>query len=116
MVVHASMIQDRLDKIEAKVQGASNIPEETKAQLLGLLEDLKKEVQSLPAAHDEKAEAIAHYTDVSTDEITRPGKQPGQVDAALEGLTGSVSGFETTHPKLTQIVNQLAVTLSSVGI
>ena len=41
------MIQDRLDKIEAKVQDAPNIPAETKAQLLSLLEDLKKEMAAL---------------------------------------------------------------------
>jgi hypothetical protein len=110
------MIQDRVDQIEAKVQGAPNIPAETKTQLLALLEDLKKEVEVLARTHDERAQAIAHYTDVTTQEVTRAQKEPGQVDAALEGLTGSVSGFETTHPKLTQIVNRLAVTLSSVGI
>ena len=110
------MIQDRLDKIEAEVQQAGNIPEETRTQLLGLLEDLKKEVAALSGTHDEKARAIAHFTDVSTREATRAEKQPERVDAALEGLTGSVSGFETTHPRLTQIVNRLAVTLSGVGI
>lgn len=110
------MIQERLDKIEAKVQGASNIPDETKTQLLSLLGDLKKEVEALGRTHDEKARAIAHYTDVSTSEATREGKEPELVDAALEGLTGSVSGFESTHPKLTQIVNRLAAALSNVGI
>jgi hypothetical protein len=110
------MIQDRLDQIEAKVQGASNIPDDTKAQLLALLEDLKKEMLAFAGTHDEKAQAIAHYTDVTTQEVTRAQQEPGQVDAALEGLTGSVSGFETTHPRLTQIVNRLADTLSSMGI
>src|SRR5580692_2900446 len=110
------MIQDRLDKIEAKVQSASNIPDDTKTQLLGLLGDLKKEMEGLAKTHDENARAIAHFTDVSTQEVTRAEKAPESVDAALEGLTGSVSGFETTHPRLTQIVNRLAVTLSSVGI
>jgi hypothetical protein len=110
------MIQDRLDQIEAKVQAASNIPDDTKTQLLALLGDLKKEMQGLGATHDEKAQAIAHFTDITTREATREEKEPERMDAALEGLTGSVSGFETTHPKLTQIVNRLAVTLSSVGI
>ena len=110
------MIQDRLDKIEAKVQSASNIPDDTKTQLLHILQDLKSEVAALATTHGEQAQNIAHFTDVSTHEATRPEKEPELVDAALEGLTGSVSGFETTHPKLTQIVNRLAVTLSSVGI
>lgn len=87
------MIRNRLDEIEAKVQGASNIPEDTRAQLLTLLGDLKTEAVKLAETHDEKT-----------------------VDAALEGLTTPVSDFETTHPKLTQLVNRLADMLSSVGI
>ncbi len=110
------MIDDRLEQIEAKLQAASNIPDETKTQLLALIADLKKEVGALAGTHQAQAQAIAHYADVTTQEVTRPGNEPEKVGAALEGLTGSVSGFETTHPKLTQIVNRLAVTLSSVGI
>jgi hypothetical protein len=110
------MIQDRLDKIEAKVQGASNIPDDTKTQLLALLADLKAEVNALATTHDENAREIARFADLSTQEATRPEKEPAEVDAALEKLTGSVSGFETTHPKLAQIVNRLAVMLSGGGI
>jgi hypothetical protein len=110
------MIQDSLDKIEASVQGASNIPDDTKTQLLGLLAELKTEVSALAATHGENARDIALLAGASAHEATREGKEPGEVDAALEKLTGSVSGFETTHPRLAQIVNRLAVTLSGVGI
>ena|ERR1700677_1282336 len=110
------MIQDRLEKIEAKVQGAPNIPDDTKTQLLSLLGDLKTEIAALAQTHDENAQSIAHFTDVSTQEVTNAEKQPEKVDAALEGLAGSVTGFETTHPRLAQIVNRLAAALSSVGI
>lgn len=87
------MIRNRLDEIEAKVQGASNIPDDTKSQLLALLEDLKSEATKLAETHDEQT-----------------------VDAALEGLSGPVNDFESTHPRLTQLVNRLADMLSSVGI
>ena len=90
------MIQDHLDKIEARVQGASNIPEETKTELLGLIAELKTEAGGLPAAED--------------------GQAPVDADNAVEKLTGSVSEFETSHPKLAQLINRLAVTLSGVGI
>ncbi len=110
------MIQDRLDQIEAKVQGASNIPDDTKAQLLSLIGDLKTEVVALAATHGDEAEAITHYTHATAEEATGAGKEPEKMDAALTGLAGSVSGFEATHPRLTQIVNRLADTLSNVGI
>lgn len=110
------MIQDRLDKIEAKVQSAQNIPGNTKTELLNLLAGLKREIATLSQTHGEDARSIARFTDISTLEATRAGKKPQLVNAALQGLTFSVEGFETTHPALTQMVNRLAVLLSNMGI
>ena len=118
LICEVNMIQDRLDQIETTVQGASNIPDDAKAQLLSLIGDLKKEVVALAATHSDEAEAIARHTESTTLEATATGegKEPEKMDAALTGLTGSVSGFEATHPRLTQLVNRLADTLSNVGI
>lgn len=82
-------MNDRLDKIEAQIQGASNIPEETKSELLQLVQELRTEA----ASHAEETQNMA-----------------------LEGLSGPVGELETAHPRLMQIVNRLASALSSVGI
>lgn len=110
------MIQDRLDNITAKVQDAQNIPDSTRTELLNLLAGLKSEIAALSQTHDEDARSIARFTDVSTHEATRVEKKPQLVNAALQGLTSSVEGFETSHPALTQTVNRLAVLLSNMGI
>ena len=65
------MIQDRIDKIEATVTQAANLPGETRQELLKLLAELKAEVAPLTATHDEDASSIARFTDASVHEATR---------------------------------------------
>jgi hypothetical protein len=110
------MIQDRIAKIEATLQSAGNLPPETRAELLKLLAELKAEVGSLPHTHDEDAKSIAHFAGASVHEATRLARKPDQADAALRGLQASVEGFEVSHPRLVEIVNRIAVTLSNMGI
>ena len=110
------MIQDRIAKIEATLQSAGNLPDETRAELLDLLADLKAEVAALPATHGEDAQSIARFADASVHEATRHARKPDQTDAALKGLTASVEGFEASHPRLVEIVNRIAVALSNMGI
>ncbi len=110
------MIQDRIDKIETAVHGADKLPAETKQELLALLAELKAEVAPLTATHGEDADSIARFADVSVYEATRSAKKPDQAAAAVTGLSASVVGFEASHPRLVQIVDRLATTLSNMGI
>ena len=110
------MIQDRINKIETAVHGAANLPAETKQQLLALLSELKAEVAPLNDTHGEDAASIARFTDASVHEATRSERKPEQAAAAVSGLSASVVGFETSHPRLVQIVDRLANTLSNIGI
>jgi hypothetical protein len=110
------MIQDRIEKIAADIQGTQNIPDEKKAELLNLLSGLKTEIEALSKTHGEDARSITGFADVSTSEATREGKKPQLISASLDGLTSSVEGFEVSHPRLTQLVNRLAVILSDMGI
>ncbi len=110
------MIQDRIDKIETTVRSATNLPDETKQQLLALLVELKAEVSPLTETHGEDAASIARFADASVHEATRSERKPDQTAAALSGLNASVQGFEASHPQLVQIVDRIAVTLSNMGI
>ena len=110
------MIQDRIDKIETAVHGAANLPDETKQELLALLSELKAEVAPLHDTHGEDAASIARFADASVHEATRSEKKHDQAAAAVTGLSASVVGFEASHPRLVQIVDRLANTLSNMGI
>ena len=110
------MIEDRIQKIEARLQESANIPEPARAELLKLLAALKDEVGTLAKNHEEDAHSIAGFVDASAHEATRAEKKPKLVEASLNGLTASVEAFEASHPKLAEVVNQIAVRLSNMGI
>ena len=110
------MIEDRIQKIEARLQESANIPEPARAELLKLLAALKDEVGTLTKNYEEDARSIAGFVDASAHEATRAEKKPKQVEASLNGLTASVEAFEASHPKLAELVNQIAVRLSNMGI
>lgn len=110
------MIHDRIEKIEATLNTAANLSPDTRAELLRLLAELKSEVAPLTSTHDEDAESIAHFAGASVHEATRAARKPDQADAALKGLTASVEGFEASHPRLVEVVNRIALTLSNMGI
>lgn len=110
------MIHDRIAKIEATLASAENLSEATRAELLRLLADLKAEVAALPETLGEDAQSIAHFASASVHEATRGTRKPDQADAALKGLKASVEGFEVSHPRLVEVVNRIAITLSNMGI
>ena len=110
------MIEDRIQKIEARLKESANIPEPNKAELLKLLAAFKDEVGTLTQSHEEDARSIAKFMDASAHEATRARKET-QTDGSLpNGLSASVEAFEASHPKLAEVVNQIAIALSNMGI
>ncbi len=110
------MTEDTLNEIEAKIRGADNISQDRKRELLQLLGTLKAEVGKLSKTHDEQAQSIAGFAQLSTYEATRTKQNPQSLHHSLEGLRSSVEGIEKSHPKLAQIVNNISNTLSNLGI
>jgi Domain of unknown function (DUF4404) len=110
------MIEDRIQKIEARLKESANIPEAARTELLKLLAALKDEVSTLAKSHEEDARSIARFVDASAHEATRAEKKPKLIEAALNGLTASAESFEASHPKLAEVVNQIAVVLSNMGL
>ena len=110
------MIEETIGKIEARIKSGETISPERKEELLQLLGTLKSEMATLSDTHDEQAQSIASFTDVSTREATRAQQNPQLLKLSLEGLGQSVEGFEKSHPRLVQIVNTISNTLSNLGI
>lgn len=110
------MIEDHIQRIETQLKESANIPEASRAELLKLLAALKDEVGTLARSHEEDARSIAKFVDASAHEATRAEKKPKLFEAALDGLTASVEAIETSHPKLAEVVNQIAVRLSNMGL
>ncbi len=110
------MIEDRLKKIEEQIGSAVNIPAETRTELLHLLASLRSEIAALPSTNEDEARSIATFAEASAHEATRSARKPQLLEAALNGLTGSVEEFETSHPDLAAVLNRLAAVLSNMGI
>ena len=110
------MMEERMRKIEARIQQAPGLPETEREKLLQLVATLREEVDALAKSHEEDAHSITHFLDASTHEASRAAKRPKLLEAAGQGLTASVEDFERSHPKLFETVNQAAVVLANMGL
>jgi hypothetical protein len=110
------MLQDTISKIEERIQNSGAVKEDSRAELLNLLGELKSEIATLARTHEEQARSIAGFTEVSAHEATREIKNPELVNLSVTGLSSSVSEFEKTHPQLVALVNRICTTLSNMGI
>ncbi len=110
------MAEETISKLEARIKEAKSLDEEKKSELLGLLSTLKVEVSELSKTHAEHTRSITGFTEVSIHEATREVKNPQLLKLSLQGLSTSVDGIESSHPKLVGIVNSICHILSNVGI
>ena len=98
------MNESNLSEIEAKIRAADNINDDRKRELLQSLSTLKAEVAKLSRTHDEEAQSIAGFAQLSAHEATRQQQNPESLQHSLEGLRSSVEGFEkynTSAPLVT---------------
>ena len=110
------MIENTLAKIEARLGRTGVLTKEQRAELLALLSILKAEIGEFSKTHSEQAQSITAFTDVSTHEATRRERDPQLLRLSLDGLSASAQGFETSHPKLVEIVNAISLMLSNSGV
>ncbi len=110
------MIDETIKQIEARIHGSESLRPERRAELLALLATLKAEAGELAKTHNEQAQSIVAFAQLSTQEAMRAEQDPQLLNLSTEGLRKSVAKLESSHPKLAQIVNSISTTLSSSGI
>jgi len=110
------MIEDTLAKMEKAIRQAGSADPKHRKELIRLLEALKAELGALSSAHGEKAHSIAGFAEVAAYEAARHGRSVELIEIASEGLSASVADFETTHPQLTVVVNEICTLLAGLGI
>ena len=91
------MIEKLISDIEAKLH-SENVSPAGKSELLQLLAQLKARVAALEKTSDAAQEKLK------------------SIKSPVEELRSSVEGFEQSHPKLFQAVNNISSTLSNLGI
>ncbi len=110
------MIQETLLQIKKKIEKTESVKEENKKELLDLLAVLQSEIDQLSKIDQDRAESIIGFASASAHEATRKEKNPNLQKMSLDGLQASVHGFESSHPKLVEIVNAISNALSNLGI
>lgn len=110
------MIDDTIQRIEARLRSAENMPEATRADLLNLLATLRQEVTGLPPSKTRQAENIARAADISTAQAVAETRNDESYQGSVNDLANSVREFEGSHPRLVQIVNNIANVLAGLGI
>lgn len=110
------MINETILRIEQDIRTNKTLSEERKNELLGLVAQLKTEIENLEDECHEDAKSIARYTESSLHEAIREHKNPELLKHSLEGMSLSVRQFEASHPTLVGVINSIGRTLSNIGI
>lgn len=110
------MIGETLDEIESRLRGVGSIDAGKREELLGLLTELKSEVAELSKTRADHATSITSFAHVSAHEATRTDGNPQLLDLAVRGLSSSAEEFESSHPRLVEVVNSICHILSNLGI
>lgn len=109
------MIKNTLDQLEARI-GQAKLDGPARTELLKVVMDLRKEVESLDSTHAEDAATVASFSTALATEATRREPDTNLVSLAVKSVKASVSRFETSHPTLTSVVNQFCTILAGMGI
>lgn len=110
------MIHETLARLEAALKTVHVDDARKKAILLDIIAALKSEIERLTATHEEQARSIAGFAAIAAHEATRKDKSEKLLKLSLQGLETSAQGFELSHPKLVDAVNDICVFLARLGI
>jgi hypothetical protein len=110
------MLKDTITNLESRIQNSGVLGAEQRAELLKLVGQLKTEISSLSETHQEQAESIASFAEISAQQATREARNPKLLEHSIGGLESSVRELETSHPRLVAVVNRIASMLANMGI
>ena len=92
------------------------VDEKKKAEVLGQLSALRKEIDELARTDADRAKTISGFAELSAHEATRPKPHPELLEISVTGLRKAAQDFEDTHPRLVELVGSLSALLSNIGL
>jgi hypothetical protein len=96
------MIRQHIDQLEARIRNATGITDAQRAELLGLVNAMRTESESIPSDPNAIAKPV--------------GQDNRPLNEMMGEINESVAELEASHPRLAQLTNQVAVVLSNMGI
>lgn len=112
------MIKEKLELIERRIRATELLAEELREEALEKLDELKREIDQEPPGNfdPESLSSLIGFTQLSAHEALRPQQDPELLKLALQGVQRNLEQFEANHPRLVNLVNNLCMTLSNMGI
>lgn len=110
------MIKDTLSRIESAIAKIEASDANNKKELVALLTKLKEEIAVLPPGRLAEAGSIARFTETAAHEVSRENANAQLKNLSISGIAYAVKGFEASHPKLVDVVNDICMMLSRIGI
>ena len=96
------------DRIKNNVRTNSSLSDAHKKELLRLIDSLNEELQNSEIGNAEQEKSISRINKVMPAAASE-GKRVGEIREAVEV-------FETTHPKITMLIDRICRMLSDSGI
>jgi len=110
------MIEGSFQKLKAQLSESTELSSEHRTELSKLVENLEQEMKELSQTRPDDSSSISGYAQLSTLEAMRGSKRPELLKHSLDGLSASVAGLESEHPKITALVERMCSLLSNMGI
>ena len=112
------MIQDTLQRLKNRLQQAATLDEETRSQILGLVQQLEAETGALAADAPgaERVQSALGLADAAAQVTTRSEPNSGLAAKAISALDDAVLDLEAAHPDAARLVGQISYALSRMGI
>ena len=102
------MIEDTIGKIEAKIHSTDAIKEDRRTELVQLLGTLKSEVAALSKTHQEQAQSIAGFAELSI-----PANEPGS--SIMPGKVNPTQAEALTMISVQVMANDVGVGFGGAG-
>jgi len=97
------MINETLRKLEERIRSSTRTNDESKQELLAIVDELRGELSGIAESHHDDARTLAGHAAAAAE-----GEESGVEESVLE--------FETAHPRIVGLVRSFLRTLSDAGI
>ena len=110
-------IKSTLENVSQSISATPNADARTKEELVRLFDQLKMELQNVPPARVEQAEAVAESAKALVEASTREQPNKTTVKITAEGLKAAAENIATIMPTVLVIASAIVRTVSQfVGI
>lgn len=104
------MYAEKMETIKERIR-TSRMRPERKTEVLHLLDELTREIESLPSKSLKEADQLVELANKSTKAAIDDSE-----NYPLKELEASIKEFEVNYPTLVRIINRICMTFANIGV